>query len=106
MEGRDETSLYGLVGSIEATPGNGPQLAKILAGMSDMPGCRSYIVAMDSVEPDLLWVTEVWESRDAHEASLQLESVQSAIGEGRSLIAGFRSRHETRPLGGIGLSHP
>jgi quinol monooxygenase YgiN len=53
--------------------------------------------------PDALWVTEVWVSRDAHRASLQLPEVQAAIAKGRPLIAGFDSRAETTVLGGIGL---
>ena len=68
-----------------------------------MPGCLSYVVAKDPDDPDSLWVTEVWESAEAHAASLQLPDVQAAIGRGRPLIAGFESRFETTPVGGIGL---
>ena len=68
-----------------------------------MPGCRSYIVAMDATDPDSLWVTEVWESKQAHADSLSLPEVQEAIAKGRPLIAGFGTRVETDPVGGIGL---
>jgi quinol monooxygenase YgiN len=68
-----------------------------------MPGCLSYVVARDVEDPDGLWVTEVWESQAAHEASLSLPSVQAAIQEGRPLIAGFSSRVVTEPVGGHGL---
>jgi quinol monooxygenase YgiN len=46
----------------------------------------------------------VWESPEAHAASLALPSVQSAIEHGRPLIAAFEQRIETRPIGGIDLS--
>ena len=95
--------MYGLIGQIAAVPGKRDELGSILAGMVSMPGCLSYIVANDTVDPDAMWVTEVWESRQAHTDSLALPEVQVAITEGRPLIAGFGSRVETEPVGGIGL---
>jgi quinol monooxygenase YgiN len=96
--------MYGLIACIKAVPGKRDELASILlADSAAMPGCRSYIVATDPTEPDSLWVTEVWADEASHGASLELESVQAAIAKGRPLIAGFRSRVATQPLGGVGL---
>jgi quinol monooxygenase YgiN len=92
-----------LIGKITAVAGCRDRLAEILAGMGSMPGCRSYIIALDSSDDDALWVTEVWESADAHQNSLTLPAVQEAIAEGRPLIAGFDLRFETVPIGGFGL---
>jgi quinol monooxygenase YgiN len=66
-----------------------------------MPGCLSYVIAEDVVDADALWVTEVWESKAAHDASLSLPAVREAIRTGRALIAGFDSSVETRPIGGV-----
>jgi quinol monooxygenase YgiN len=95
--------MYGLIGKIAAVSGGRDELAGILSGMGAMPGCLSYIVATDPADEDGLWVTEVWESAEAHAASLQLPAVQAAISRGRPLIAGLESRVETSPVGGIGL---
>lgn len=96
--------MYGLIGRIEAVPGRRDELIQILVGgVGGMPGCLSYVVARDPTSDDALWVTEVWESRDAHRASLSLPSVQDAIARGRPLIAGFSSQTETEPVGGHGL---
>lgn len=96
--------MYGLIGRIEAQPGRRDELAEILlAGLVDLPGCHSYIVANDPERPDSLWVTEVWDRRESHQASLALPQVQGAIAKGRPLIAGFAERTETEPLGGHGL---
>ncbi|GAA0778455.1 putative quinol monooxygenase [Brevundimonas olei] len=96
--------MYGLIGQIKAQPGQRDALAAILLeGTAEMPGCFSYVVARDSTDADALWITEVWDSRDSHSASLQLPAVQAAIAKGRPLIAGFGSRTETEPLGGAGL---
>jgi quinol monooxygenase YgiN len=98
------SSMYGLIGKINANPGQRDALAKILVdGVSGMPGCLSYIVARDPANPDAIWVTEVWKDQDAHKASLSLPSVQRAIAHGRPMIAGFGERYETEPLGGHGL---
>ncbi len=72
-------------------------------GTGAMPGCLSYIIAADPTNPDALWITEAWDSKDSHAASLKLPAVQAAIARGRPLIAGFDSRSETTPLGGHGL---
>ena len=96
--------MYGLIGKMVATPGNRDALIDILVeGVAGMPGCRSYVVARDAEDADGLWITEVWDSKEAHAASLQLSSVQEAIRKGRPLIAGMPVRHETEPVGGEGL---
>lgn len=95
--------MYGLIGKMNASPGARDDLAAILAGMGPMPGCLSYVVAHDPTDDNGLWVTEVWESAEAHRASLELAAVQDAIARGRPLITGFEHRFETAPVGGIGL---
>lgn len=96
--------MYGLIGKITAVAGQRDALAAILLeGTRAMPGCLSYIVAADPADPDALWITEVWDSKASHEASLELPAVQAAIAKGRPLIAGFSNRVETVPLGGHGL---
>lgn len=101
---RKVATLYGLIGKMTAKPGQRAALAAILVeGISEMPGCLSYIVANDPANADLLWITEVWESQAAHVASLSLPSVKEAITKGRPLIAGMESVAETSPVGGQGL---
>jgi len=97
--------MYGLIGKMTAVEGKRDELIAILMeGMQEMPGCLSYVVAKDPEDGDAIWVTEVWDSAESHRASLQLPSVQAAIGKGRPLIAGFSDRHETEPVGGWGLA--
>lgn len=96
--------MYGLIGRMRAVEGRREELARILLeGTGAMPGCLSYVVALDPADADALWITEVWDRQESHRASLQLPEVQSAIARGRPLIAGFDSQTETRPVGGFGL---
>ena len=93
---------YGLIGRIKAKPGQRDALAAALAGGSDsMPGCLAYVVAEDLADGDSLLVTEIWENRAAHAASLTLPAVRDAIAKGRPLIAGFDTIAETRPISGV-----
>ena len=97
--------MYGLIGRMRAVPGERDALAAILAAGTSaepMPGCHSYVVANDPTDPDALWITEVWDSRESHAASLRLPAVQAAIAAGRPLIAGFAERFETEPVAGVG----
>lgn len=96
--------MYGLIGKMLANPGERETLLAImLGGTAAMPGCLSYVVARDPLDENALWITEVWDSAEAHKASLSLPAVQATINEARPLIAGFGERFETEPVGGHGL---
>lgn len=97
--------MYGLIGSFTAAPGSRADLAALLlGGVDDMPGCCSYVVAEDPSDEDTLWVTEVWDSPEAHRASLDLPAVKDAIARAMPLIASFGEHRELRVLGGHGLT--
>jgi quinol monooxygenase YgiN len=102
LQARETQSMYGLIGQMLVTPGNRDALIAILAeGTGAMPGCLSYIIAKDSEDADAIWITEVWDSKDNHAASLKLPAVQAAIAKGRPMIAGFGHRFETLPVAGV-----
>ncbi|WP_296946907.1 putative quinol monooxygenase [uncultured Massilia sp.] len=98
-------TMYGLIGKLRIAPGKRDAVvALLLDGTRDMPGCLSYIVALDPADPDAIWVTEAWDSQASHKASLGLPGVQRAIAQARPFIAGFGERFETAPVGGQGLA--
>ena len=96
--------MYGMIGRIKAAPGKREELLTVLLeGSAAMPGCLSYVVAKDAKDADSIWVTEAWDSKESHDASLKLPQVQAAIAKARPIIAGFDSSAETEPVGGVGL---
>jgi quinol monooxygenase YgiN len=96
--------MYGIIGKMTAVTGQRDALIKILLdGTEAMPGCLNYVISRDPADANAIWITEVWDSRESHAASLHLPSVRAAIAKGRPLIAGFSDRVETVPVGGIGL---
>jgi quinol monooxygenase YgiN len=96
--------MYGLIGSFTAHAGKRDELiALMMASTGDMAGCLSYIVAHDPVDPDKIWITEVWDSAESHKASLQIPLVAETIKKAMPLIAGFGEQIRTVPVGGVGL---
>lgn len=99
-----DKSMYGLIGQMKAAPGKRDELVAILKeGTGAMPGCLSYILALDPADADAIWITEVWTDKESHAGSLKLPAVQAAIARARPIIAGFGHRFETTPVGGVGL---
>lgn len=96
--------MHGLIGRMTAVEGQRDALIEILLeGTGGMPGCLSYIIATDPADANAIWVTEVWDSKASHEASLTLPSVRQAIAKGRPMIAAFAPPTVTTPVGGHGL---
>jgi quinol monooxygenase YgiN len=93
---------YGLIGQMLAKPGKRDELVGYLKeAIGAMPGCLSYVVALDTANPDAIWVTEVWDSRENHVASLKLPAVRAAISKAKPIIAGFPQHFETVPVAGL-----
>jgi quinol monooxygenase YgiN len=98
-------TMYGLIGKLIAVADQRDALLAILfAGVADMPGCLSYIVAKDPADENAIWITEVWDSHASHQASLSLPAVKQAIARAKPLIAGFGEHIVTEPVGGYGLA--
>lgn len=90
---------FGLIGQMLAQPGQRAALMAILSeGTASMPGNMGYLIGEDSANPDAIWIVELWETKEAHAASLALPAVQDAIKRGRPLIAGFGTRAEFKPV--------
>jgi quinol monooxygenase YgiN len=96
--------MYGLIGKMKVAEGQRDALiAILLEGTGEMPGCLSYVVAKDPADASGIWITEVWDSKESHAASLAIPAVKAAIAKGRPLITGFESAVTTIPVGGVGL---
>jgi len=96
--------MYGLIANMTAAPGRRDDLTSILIeAIAGMPGCLSYVVAKDSRDENTIWVTEVWDSKESHDASLSLPAVKQAISAARPMISSFGSQVITTPVGGYGL---
>jgi quinol monooxygenase YgiN/mannose-6-phosphate isomerase-like protein (cupin superfamily) len=90
-----------------AKPGRGGELAGVMlevaSSLQNTPGCELYVVNRDAGDPDVVWVTEIWRSQEALDASLEAEGAQEQIARVRDLVQDF-DRIDVEPLGGVG--HP
>lgn len=79
----------------EALDEAGPMMRAVIEATLREPGCRSYSYAMDVLEPGLIRVHEVWDSRaalEAHFASPHMalwSSQRSALGFADRSLAGY-----------------
>ncbi|KQX08091.1 MULTISPECIES: putative quinol monooxygenase [unclassified Leifsonia] len=90
---------YANIGTLGARPGRRDELVALLTRPSAPlreVGCLLYEVGVSDDEPDTVFVAELWESEEAHRASLELPSVRAAIDEARPLLSGV--------MGGTGFT--
>jgi quinol monooxygenase YgiN len=80
------------------------QLLKAAELAGEAPGCRLYVVNISPEEPDTVWVTEIWDSREAHDASLSAEGAAELIAETMPLLASRPEAIPVIPVGGTGLA--
>lgn len=100
------TAYYALHNQFTAQPGQGDALAEILLqaaeGLQANDACLLYLVSRSPDDPNVLWVTEAWTDKAAHDASLQDEAVRAEVQRALPLIANV-SRTELQVVGGKGI---
>jgi quinol monooxygenase YgiN len=99
-------TYYGLHSQFTAQPGQAETLTEILLAAAEElrsnDACPLYLVSRSPDDPDVIWVTEAWISKAAHDESLQGENVKATIQRARPLIADIASI-ELRLVGGKGI---
>ncbi len=98
--------MYGLIVKLTSAPGRRAELIEMMGGDDSytIHGCRSYIVAEDAVDDNVLWITEVWSSQATHEASLQCPPINQSLTKADMLITAFEKVATTKPV--KSSSHP
>lgn len=97
-----------MTGKFTAHPGKRAALVDILlrasATVAPMPGCKAYIVLEDVKIEDDVWVYEMWDDKESHDASLRHDSVRALIAEAMPFISGPPDGAELRVVGGHGVN--
>lgn len=90
-----------------AKPGQGEALARklleVAGALRETPGCLLYVINRQAGQPDVVWVTELWQSRERLDAALQSDGARAKLPEVLELVrdGGFE-RIDLEPLGGVG----
>lgn len=91
---------------IKAHPGQGQRLIDIMLDAAALaktqPGCQLYVVMQGMTDPDLIFVTEAWDSQEAHQNSLSDQAILGLVTLAKPLIQAMQHQ-VARPLGGLGL---
>lgn len=100
--------MYGYQGILKAKKGKGNELASILLASSKVlatvKGSSQYIVSRDINNPDIIYVTEIWESKEDHDNSLMNPEVKNLISKAIPILDESPKKGlEMNVLGGLGL---
>jgi quinol monooxygenase YgiN len=98
---------YGYLGTMRTRPGARDDVTAILLSGTDglrIAGCQLYVVGVSPGDPDLIWVNEVWDSKEAHDASLLLPETKAAIGRAMPMLTGEFTSQELTVIGGLGVA--
>ena len=97
---------YGYIGSMRVKPGHRDDVAAILlsaaAGLREL-GCQLYVVSLSESDDDAIWVSEVWQSQQEHDASLQTAEAREAIDKAMPMLTGEFTSQELTVVGGLGI---
>ncbi len=100
---------YGLSVKFIATENNAQKLSSVLLKASELvstaKGCQLYLVSLDNDEPNTVWTTEIWDTKEDHENSLSVIGVKELISQARPLFAAAPEKiKEIKILGGYGIN--
>lgn len=96
---------YGCTTSMKTRAGLREEVVSILLSAVDglrEAGCDLYIVGR-SDDDVTIWVTEVWKTREHHDASLELPEARAAISRAMPMLTGEFTKQELSVAGGLGL---
>ncbi len=100
--------MYLLQGKLKAKEGKAEELANILLEASKLVstanGCKLYVIGKDKAEQNVVYVTEIWERKQDHDDSLNVEGVRELIRSAMPILDGQPEKgQELEILGGAGI---
>ncbi len=102
-------SKYLLHGTLKAKEDKQTELAGILLKASKLissaKGCQLYIVSLHKGDSSSVYITEIWDSKEDHDNSLQIDGVRELIMKAMPILDSTHQKgQELEILGGVGIS--
>ncbi|GEM_PF-1232963 len=99
---------HGRFGKLTAQSGRADELLDIILkaaeAVSQAEGCMKYIIGRDEQNENIIWIYEVWTSKEHHRNSLKLENVRELITQAIPMLEGQPEAGVTfEVIGGIGI---
>ena len=83
---------YLLQGKLKASQGHVERLSAILIEASELvskaKGCHLYLISRSAEADHIVYITEIWDSKEDHDNSLKLAGVRELIGQAIPLLDG------------------
>ncbi|WP_044889809.1 putative quinol monooxygenase [Myxococcus hansupus] len=99
-------ATYGFRATMTALPGKGDELVALLltavsgAGLVTNKDCVLYRVGRSASNPDTVYVTEGWTTKEAHAANFASPRSQALVAELAPLVTGEAQYQDEVPVGG------
>ncbi len=98
---------FGMQAVLTAAPSKGSELAEIMHQASQevasLKGCELYVVQQSLTNEDDILITEVWSSKEDHQASLLNDQIRALITRAKPIIANMEGK-PAKVVGGHGLN--
>nr|WP_198028904.1 putative quinol monooxygenase [Actinoplanes sp. N902-109] len=91
---------------MRTTAGHRDEVVQILLSGADglkEAGCQLYVVSVSPTDADVIVVSEVWDSKQHHDDSLQLPEARAAIAQAMPMLTGEFATQELEVVGGLGV---
>ena len=99
---------YGLTGKFQAKEGKANELVFTLLQASRLAskskGCNLYVVSQDNVDKNMISVYEVWDTKDDHDNSLNMDGAKQLMDKAILLIEGTPAAITLEVIGGKGIN--
>lgn len=98
---------YALINKLRAKSGKRDEVIKILLD-SGKPfqnnlSCIISLVYEDAKDPNVIWVEDVWTSKEEHAVAMARPELKSFIAKALTLLEGMPEQNEINFVGGKGL---
>jgi quinol monooxygenase YgiN len=98
------TKEYALINKLTAKPGKRSEIiANLLESgkpFQDNPNCILYLVNEDANDPNIIWVEDLWTSKEEHSAALNAPEMRPFIAKTIPLLESMPEQMEVIPVGG------
>ncbi|HZD73773.1 MAG TPA: antibiotic biosynthesis monooxygenase [Actinomycetota bacterium] len=98
---------FALLNQLITKPGQRDRVVQVLVEsgklFDDNPACILYLVGESSDDPNLVWVVDLWTSREAHAEALEAPELRPYVEQAMPMLEGMPKQIEIRPIGGKGL---
>ena len=93
---------FGVIAHLTSQAGKRDAMIDALKGLIGMKGNISFVIAKDGKNENGIYITEIWESKEAHDAALGTDQFKAAFGKAAPMMGGAPDlQADTWPVAGV-----